>query len=205
MLAVLWVMSAWPQAPARVAERKALPLDGTSPTATHRLSLTLAYFRDGGWEPDAIASAIGPAARILAQCGVALERAELLRIDAPERSRYFSTPLSRELLRMVRLEKPAVMFVVGTLQRPAFDAEAIGRGNSRSRPELQDTVWIARGARDLEIVVAHELAHVLMDSGDHSEEPGNLMREDTGPENTRLTPAQCSRLLSAGEANGLLR
>src|SRR3970282_147234 len=69
--------------------------------------------------------------------------------------------------------------------RPS-DAEAIARGNSRTRPELRDTVWVARGARDLGLVIAHELAHVLMDSGEHTEESGNLMREDTSPQHRRV-------------------
>ena len=78
---------------------------------------------------------------------------------------------------------------------PAFDAEAIGRGNSGSRPELRDTVWIALGSRDLGIVLAHELAHVLMDSGEHSDEPGNLMRDETAPENTHPCPSEpCSEI-----------
>ena len=86
----------------------------------------------------------------------------------------------------------------------AFDAEAIGRGNSQTRPELRDTVWITRGTRDLGIAMTHEIVHVLMDSGEHSEEPDNLMRDETAPGNSRLTPAQCARLLEAGTANGLL-
>jgi hypothetical protein len=98
-----------------------------------------------------------------------------------------------------------VFFVDATRQQPAFDAEAIGRGNSRTRPELADTVWIVRDARDPGVALAHELAHVLMDSGEHSDEPGNLMREETAPASTRLTDAQCARLRETGRANGLLR
>ncbi len=88
---------------------------------------------------------------------------------------------------------------------PAFDAEAIGRGNSRTRPELTDSVWVARGARDLGIVVAHELAHVLMDSGVHDNTPENLMAASTTPQNTQLTAAQCARLTATGQRHGLLR
>jgi hypothetical protein len=136
---------------------------------------------------------------------VALEPAELVLIAAPERYRDFYTPTARELARALPLAKPAIYFLAGTRQRPAFDAEAIGRGNSRSRPELADTVWVTRATRDSGIVVAHELAHVLMDSGEHSEEPGNLMRDETAPGNTRLSAAQCARLRDRAVANGLLR
>jgi hypothetical protein len=44
-----------------------------------------------------------------------------------------------------------------------------------------------------------------MDSGEHSVEPGNLMRDETAPGNTRLAPAQCARMVEAGERNGLLQ
>jgi hypothetical protein len=199
------VLPAFAQEPAAVVvlERNALEIESQA-NASHRLALTLAYFRGGGWEPEAIRAAVRQGAQILGRCGVALELAELVRMDAPERYRYLDTPASRALARALPLRKPVVYFVLDTRNRPAFDAEAIGRGNSRSRPELQDTVWITRGARDPGIVLAHELAHVLMDSGAHSEEPGNLMRAETTPENTRLSADQCARLRDSGSGNGLL-
>jgi hypothetical protein len=136
---------------------------------------------------------------------VALARAELMLIAAPARYRDFHTPDSRELARTLQLPKPTIYFVADTRQQPAFEAEAIGRGNSGTRPELRDTVWVTRSARDIEIVVAHELAHVLMDSGAHSEEPENLMREDTTLGNRRLSAAQCMRLRETATANDLLK
>ena len=136
---------------------------------------------------------------------MAIAKAELVLIDAPARYRDFHTPTSRALARALGLPKPTIYFVADTRQRPAFEAEAIGRGNSGTRPELRDTVWVMRGTRDLEIVLAHELAHVLMDSGAHSEEPENLMREDTTLGNRRLSAAQCTRLRETATANELLK
>jgi len=168
------------------------------------LLLTLVQFEGGAWQTAEIEATAAQAVKILAQCGIAPGKPELLRADVDARYRSFHTPTSRELARKLQPRTPAVYFVDGTRQDPAFDAEAIGRGNSRTRPELQDTVWITRGARDPAIVLAHELAHVLMDSGEHSQEPGNLMRDQTAPENTRLSPAQCARLRERGTAHGLL-
>ena len=169
------------------------------------LLLTLVYFPGGAWQEADVRAAAAQAGQILGQCGVAPVRIELLRAEVHERYRIFHTPTSRELARTLRPGKPAVFFVDATRQNPAFDAEAIGRGNSRSRPELRDTVWVVHGTRDLEIAIAHELAHVLMDSGEHSDEPGNLMRDETAPGSTRLTDAQCERLRATGAANGLLK
>jgi hypothetical protein len=166
--------------------------------------MALAYFAEA-WAPEVIQAALRKSAAILAQCGVAIEKAELLRLGAPARMHDFHTPESRALARALALPKPTIYFVADSRQRPAFEAEAIGRGNSGTRPELRDTVWVTRGARDVAIVLAHELAHVLMDSGEHSREPGNLMREDTAPQNRRLSDPQCARLRETGSANGLLR
>jgi hypothetical protein len=206
VLLLLIALPAWAQGPGPiiVLERRELPVERSVPAATHSLKLALAYLEGGGWAPEAIHAAIRQSARILGQCGVALQKLEIVLVRAPERFRDFYTPTSRELARALLLGKPTVYFVTDTRQRPAFDAEAIGRGNSRTRPELRDTVWITRGARDPGIVLAHELAHVLMDSGEHSQAPGNLMREDTTPGNTVLSADQCARLRDTGSANGLL-
>lgn len=179
----------------------ALPLQAQAPLV---LRLTLVHLAGGSWQAHEIEAAAAQASRILAQCGVVPGGTTLVRAEVEARFRTFHTPTSRELARNLRPGTPAIYFVDGTRQDPAFDAEAIGRGNSRSRPELQDTVWVVHGARDLDVVLAHELAHVLMDSGEHSQEPGNLMRAETAPENTRLSTAQCARLRATGSANRLL-
>jgi hypothetical protein len=168
------------------------------------LRLTLVHFTGGTWREDEIVAAASQASKILAQCGIAPGGLDVKRVDVEARFRIYHTPTSRELARRLQLSTPVIFFVDDTLQRPAFDAEAIGRGNSRTRPELADTVWVTRGTRDPGIAIAHELAHVLMDSGEHSEEPGNLMRDETAPGSTRLTEAQCARLRETGAANGLL-
>ena len=203
-LVLLVLAPAWAGNSIAILDRHALAIERGAVAPSHRLALVLAYFEDS-WRPETIRSALRKGARILAQCGVEIAKAELVRLDAPARYRAFDTPTSRELARALALPKPTIYFVAGTRQQPAFDAEAVGRGNSATRPELRDTVWVARGARDLGIVLAHELAHVLMDSGGHSQEPGNLMREDTAPENTSLSAAQCARLRETAAANGLLQ
>jgi hypothetical protein len=188
----------------RIAETRALPIGKYGPDASHRLRLSLHVFRGGRWSQQEVAALAREAAGLLRQCGVALAGAELRVVQAPPRFQRYFTPVSRELLARLGAPKPAVFFVDDTLNRPAYDAEAIGRGNSATRPELADTVWVTYGARDVAQVLAHELVHVLSDSGEHSEAPDNLMRAETAPRNVRLSAAQCSRLRARGEANGLL-
>jgi len=187
----------------RVAETHAIPV-AVRPGASHGLRLSLYLFQGSPWSRAEIAAAALESVALLGQCGIALTRIELIVVEAPRRYHFYSTPVSRDLLRRLPAGKPAVFFVEDTHNRPAFDAEAIGRGNAASRPELADTVWVARGARDLPFALAHELVHVLADSGEHSDEPGNLMSSETSPQNTRLDAGQCERVRARGSANGLI-
>jgi hypothetical protein len=177
---------------------------GASADAELRLHLTLVRLEGSGWTRERSLAVLREAGAVLVQCGVALERVKIQSVVAPNHL-DFSTPAARDLARAHPVAKPAVYLVRDTKSRPAFDAEAIGRGNSRTRPEIADTVWMTAATRDPGIALAHELAHVLMDSGEHSEEEGNLMREETSPRNTTLTAAQCARLREAGSRNALLK
>ena len=172
--------------------------------ASHELRLSLYAFAGTRWtQPEIVAAALA-AARLLAQCGVSLAGVELRTVEAPRRFHFYYTPVARELLRALAVVKPAVFFVDDTLNRPAFDAEAIGLANAAARPELAHTVWVAHGARDLPLVLAHELVHLLSDGGEHSTEPANLMRDETAPRNTHLSEAQCERVRARGKESGLL-
>jgi len=185
-----------------VPQQAAQPAHG--PRRTHLLRLEMAVQSGTRWAPDVILAAVRRAAAILAQCGVQTI-AHLHEFDGPRRYRNLSSPVSRELARKMRLGRPAIFFVDDTLHRPAFDAEAIGRANAGTRPEMTDTIWVTAATRDLPIALAHELVHVLADSGAHSDAADNLMREDTAAGNTQLTAEQCASALTIGAANGLLK
>jgi hypothetical protein len=191
----------------QIAERSTLGAEeiaGLARPADKQLHLTLVYFTAGAWPRDAALDATRGAVKILKQCGVAVTTLELVRVTAPLKYQYLDTPSSRELARSLSLAKPTVYFVTDTRQEPQFEAEAVGRTNSASRPEMTDTVWVTRHVRDVDIALAHELVHVLSDSGAHIDVPRNLMREETSPTNTQLSNAQCAQLRAVGEKNGLL-
>jgi predicted protein tyrosine phosphatase len=139
--------------PVRMARVADLALDEPDGNASHAPSLELYTFHGRQWTRDEIATATRHAARLLSQCAVALTRARYVTLDVPTRYHYYRTSVSRELLRRIDVSRPAVFFVADTPNRPAFDAEAIGTSNSRSRPELVHTVWVAYGMRDLAVVL----------------------------------------------------
>jgi hypothetical protein len=190
----------------RITEAKVIsPSVQQAREASHELAVYIHTFEGTRWSENMIVDALTEAARLVSSCGVALTQLELRTIAAPRRFHFYSTPVSRALLQTLAVPKPALFFVEDTHNHPAFDAEAIGEANATRRPELANTVWIAYGARDLPYALAHELVHVLADSGEHSDEPGNLMRPDTAPGNSRLSAAQCDRVRSQGVAHHLLK
>ncbi len=135
-------VSAHEHLPLRIEHRAAIR-DLPAPAAATQ-TLELRVINLDQWHEAEIHAALRSAAQIIGQCGIRISRADLFQVTAPEPHRHFDTPRSRELARELALPKPAIFFAAGTRQIPAFDAEAIGRGNSRTRPELADTVWIAR-------------------------------------------------------------
>ena len=203
LLLACLALSAHAREDVRLVETRAIAVEENA-AASHRLRLSLSVFQGGRWSLDEIAAAATASGRLLSQCGVALSSVDLHVVQAPRRFHVYATPASRELLRRLPVSKPAIFFAEDTRNDPPFDAEAIGRANAATRPELADTVWVAHGARDLPQALAHELVHLLSDSGAHSDAPDNLMHAETSARATRLTPAQCERMRSRGTASGLL-
>jgi hypothetical protein len=172
--------------------------------STHQLRPTLVILEGTGWQIGAIREAMAKAAPILAQCGIVIPQITVRVVEGPERVKNFRNDWSAELVSELAPERPAVFFVRDTLQEIPFDAEAIGRSNSRKRRQLADTVWMTAVAQDIDISLAHELYHVVADSGQHDPDPMNLMHERSNGTNTTLRASQCLRLIRVGEALGNL-
>lgn len=85
-----------------------------------------------------------------------------------------------------------------------FTGEAFGLANTRMRPWLENSVWLMLDVDDPGIALAHELFHVLANSGAHVEGQANLMQGNTRPDSTALTAEQCAELQTVGSGNGLL-
>ena len=205
---------ACPALPRRVVEstrevwtREDLAEEGSVPAAssTHELRPTFVVLEGSGWRLEDIRPAAARTVDILGQCGVDVPEITVRVIEAPERMSIFRDDWSTELVEELAPARPAVFFVRDTLQDIPFDAEAIGRSNSRRRRALADTAWIMAGAQDLGIGLAHELYHVLADSGQHDTDPANLMHEQTSGANTILRASQCLRLIRVAEALGNIR
>ena len=186
-----------------VEERASETLETDWAANEKALDLTVVTVEEAGWEPAAVRAMLRGAGAILRQCGIALRQVSLHRLSAPERLRYFTLDTAQALVAARPYPKPAVYLMADTRRPEPFDAEAFAPANSAARPRLVDTLWIMQGMRHPEVALAHELVHVLTNSGTHSDEAGNLMREETALENTRLTDAQCRHIVASGSARGL--
>lgn len=171
---------------------------------THELRPTMVILEGAGWQPDVVREATANAARILAQCGIAIPEVTVRLVEGPERVKIFHDDWSTELVGELQPDRPAVFFVKDTIRELPFEAMAFGRSNSRRRRQLADTLWITTAMEDIEIGLAHELYHTLADSGQHDSDPMNLMHETTSGDNTILRASQCLRLIKVGEALGNL-
>ena len=187
-------------------EKEILYPQSAYPTGVEQtLSLSMVVLDGTAWSEPLLESMAANAARILAQCGLGLSEVRLFRVTAPRRLSYFNDWHATALVSKLEIPRPAIFFVRDTLQQIAFDAEAIGHSNSRSRPSLVDTIWMTEAAGHSGVALAHELFHVLADSGSHSEDPENLMYAEALGLNTRLNEGQCMQMRRVGSAFGHLK
>lgn len=190
-----------------VVSRSVMPLTQQAGAAAGAptLDLTAVLIEDSGWSEAEAVTGTAKAVAILAQCGLHSGPLTLIRVSVPGPFRDLSPQASRILAAWIKAGQPTLYFVRNTRNRPAFDAEAFGAGNTVTRPELTHSVWITRQAADLPETIAHELFHVLANSGAHSDDRASLMHEDTAPGRRGLTPLQCTDMLDAARKSGLIR
>ncbi len=176
-------------------------------TESSRLELrpSLVLLEGTGWTAQELPSMIDRVAKILAPCRVDIPAFDQVVVAVPEPMKFYLEASARRLVRAVPVARPSIFLVQDTLQPMRFDAEAIGRSNSRTRPELADTIWLTRSASPPGVSLAHELVHVLSDSAEHTSGAVNLMRETVDERTFELDAGQCRRLVEVGLRNGLLR
>ena len=164
---------------------------------------------NAAWSDARAERALVDAAAILAPCAIRLSPVRVLDVDAPERLADLSLGGARTLFDAVRASGPerrvTLVLARDTRMRDPYDGEAFGRGNTRHRPWLTDSVWLTAAIRDEGIALAHELFHVLVNSGAHDDREGNLMNPRTSGDNVRLEPAQCEAARRVALANGTAR
>lgn len=173
-----------------------IPSDSASDNEAAKLGVQIVLLENSGWTIQQARKAALQAQEIYRQCNIAVDMT-LSRYSVSDYLLDFHSLSSRTLIDKTHITGPAIFLVRDTRRLEAFGGEAFGDINTLSMPWLSNTAWMITEQPDTGIIMAHELFHILVDSGDHSSEPGNLMNEQTSPANTRITASQCELLKSS--------
>lgn len=167
------------------------------------------YVLHEGWSKELVSASLLEAEAILAQCNIVFNSVTISELSIPAYLRDLDTGSTRTLIAALNNSnsefKPIKVFYArDTRMLTPFDGEAFGRGNTRRRPWLQDSVWLMNGIEDAGIALAHELYHVLSNSGEHNQLPNNLMQTRTTQGQTILESMQCDAAIRNARDNLLL-
>ncbi len=204
-----WVSTGYiadPLAGAPVLKQPLANLDLKPPLAGagFRLPLDILVL-DSRWSHQRVTQAMRQAYEVLGQCAIIAGKLMIHAIDGDDYLRDLSTGSARTLLETAGTQRMTVVFARDTRMQAAFDGEAFGLGNTRMRPWLAPSVWLMQGVDDPGVALAHELYHVIANSGEHVEGVANLMQGRTLPESLELTFEQCKLAQVNGIANQLLQ
>ncbi len=204
-----WVSTGYiadPLAGAPIRQQLLPDLDIKPPQAQagFRLPLDILVL-DSRWSPQRIEQTVQQAYQILAQCAVIPGEISIHAVSGDDYLRDLSTGSARTLFEAVGSAKATVVFARDTRMQAQYLGEAFGLGNTRMRPWLANSVWLMLDVEDAGIALAHELYHVIANSGAHVEGVVNLMQPRTRPESLALTVEQCGLAQVNGVDNRLLQ
>ena len=189
----------------RITQSDRWTTDTKQDSGTMRLPLDVLVL-DARWSRQQVQELLESAQLILSQCQLSIAGATIHTVTAPAYLRDLETGAAKTLLDVVRASGPqrrlTAVLARDTRMEIPYDAEAFGEGNTRHRPWLTGTVWLTLPLQDRAIALAHELYHVLVNSGSHSEQPDNLMLARTTGSNTTLTRKQCESARELSQAGG---
>lgn len=178
------------------------PEPGAADDTVPPLQIPLDVFAlDASWSDEALGRTLSAAATLLAPCSVRLvpQRIDRPELDGHDRLRDLHVgsahTLFERLGRSGAAPRVAVVFARDSAMQVAFEAEAFGLGNTRDRAWMRHSVWLTESLvlrpDDAAIALAHELWHVLANSGAHHPDADHLMAATTSGDNHRLDPADC--------------
>ena len=139
---------------------------------------------------------------VLCQCGIRINlvgsmssNSNVLNLTPPNGVLNTGSTVTAELRELMKIRPGGS--VIHAYYVPALSSGALaeGIGAARFTPALPDSVLISNGAGSVPIIAAHELGHVLLNSGAHHANRDNLMA--AGNINSgagELEQSQCNRM-----------
>jgi hypothetical protein len=156
------------------------------------------------WTHKRLQQTLSTAFNLLGQCDISAGEISIHSFDGDDYLRDLSTGTAYTLLGALNTSVTTVILARDTRMQEPFTGEAFGRGNTRRRPWLANSVWLMPDVEDEGLALAHELFHVISNSGEHVEGSGNLMQTRTDADSQTLTDEQCEDARVTGLNNRLL-
>lgn len=157
------------------------------------LNVNIVLLENSGWTVKQAKTAANLANKIYKTCGIYLDFT-LNQVNVNDYLLNLHSLTSRTLIEKLSLTTPVIFLVKDTQREEPFEAEAFGVINTKRLPWLKNTAWLVSYIKDPGIAMAHELVHILVDNGDHSDQKGNLMNDMTSPNNTHISKSQCQEI-----------
>jgi len=183
------------------------PVTDETETRTYKLPLSVYVLHDE-WSTEQVSNSLLEAESILAQCNIVFNSVTISELSVPPYLRDLETGSARTLISALNnsteFRPIKIFFARQSRMQSQFDGEAFGRANTRRRSWMQDSVWLVNGIEDAGIALAHELFHVLSNSGEHNSISDNLMQTRTSPGNVKLEPRQCDVAISNAKEHAIL-
>jgi hypothetical protein len=159
---------------------------------------------DPVWTRPLIRQTVQSAYDLLGQCDIGAGEISVYSFVGDDYLRDLSTGNAHTLLATIKSTAARVVFARDTRMQEPFTGEAFGLGNTRRRPWLANSVWLMPDVEDEGLALAHELFHIISNSGEHVEGSGNLMQAQTDIKSQALTEDQCRDARVTGIKNHLL-
>lgn len=180
------------------ADVEILKLDRRPPAEAAGVGYQVVVLAGAGWRDSDIEEAVGEASAVFASCDVAVHATAVYWVKAPAGYQELDEREQAGLLAPLGGRRPVALFVNRTTERD------IAYSYLNTAPVAsRGTAWITRDSAPSCVgpLLAHELGHILLNSGRHVDDQRNLMSYNcvtmniTGFRlNTELTEGQCKRL-----------
>ena len=166
---------------------------------THKIKILMVMLRNAGWTKSEVQKQFEWSAKTYAQCGMFFDESPLIIADSPTGEVDFSPGKNAKedgLGKALPVRYRPVVFFVGKHSGFPSGYSYIRSGVAPPDRRLIDTAYISKMVLNSIIklpyynVVAHELAHILVDAGHNQEDPPDILSEPI-PHADTITMDQC--------------
>jgi hypothetical protein len=178
------------------------------PNATHEINPTVVIQANSGWSVQDVTDSIEKVSKIYAQCGIRIGRMSVIHATLPysisvidEMTEHYTAHRMPE-----GAPKPWLFFVNHRADNPGQDGggKSMAYTSDSSRDNVikgsawmaHDSLYSANGKRNgytPELVIGHELAHLMTD-GDHQSGAPNILADNGNNIVGKITPQECAQM-----------